>query len=273
MLSINKNEVIEGSSVSHTDATPLPSEDQAIDIDYTAGPSSKRPKIQRSIKNSFEEIVSNTSTTGDKARKINNTILYFNYKDNQLFSLVDDEGFKHLLKETAPYYNIPSTSTTTWLLDEKYDVLSTLLKSKICSVEHVTLTSDIWSDMQMRSFLDVTALVELGTEFQSVTLGFYHLDQRHTSEYIAAVPSRNCPKSREKENTKSTRQTKLYKYWLSNRFSRLTEESEKQTMEIPDDSTKKERKPPPICTTGVENINFLIALLDAEIAGKCSIKE
>lgn len=60
------------------------------------------------------------------------------------------------------------------------------------AVEYLTLTSDIWSDLQMRSFLGVTAHFGIGTEFKSVTLGVYHLDERHTSEYIAEMLTKTC---------------------------------------------------------------------------------
>lgn len=178
-------------------AAPALPADQTIDIDYDAGiagsaASPKRPKIQKSIKNSFEEIISYTSTTGEKARKINNAILFMICRDNQPFSVVENEGFQNLLKVTANHYKMPSRSTVTRWLDDKYNVLSTLLKSKLSSVEYLTLTSDIWSDMQMRSFLGVTAHFGLGTEFQSVTLGVYQLDERHTSEYIAENLIKTC---------------------------------------------------------------------------------
>ncbi|KAK2578239.1 hypothetical protein KPH14_000767 [Odynerus spinipes] len=102
--------------------------DQTIDIDCDTELFSKRLKTQKSIKNSFEEIYSYTSTTGDKAKQINNAILYMICKDNQPFSMVEYEGFKNLLKITAPHYKIPSRTTVTQWLDEKYDVLSTILK-------------------------------------------------------------------------------------------------------------------------------------------------
>uniref|UniRef100_A0A6P7GZ57 Zinc finger BED domain-containing protein 1-like n=1 Tax=Diabrotica virgifera virgifera TaxID=50390 RepID=A0A6P7GZ57_DIAVI len=175
-----------------TDATQIPSVNESSDVDFDAGPSSKRPKLQQSIKDSFEEIISYATKSCEKAKKIDNAILYFICKDSQPFSVVDNEGFQYLLKVTAPHYKIPSRSTITRWIDDKYDVLSTMLKIKISNVEHVTLTSDIWSDMQMRSFLDVTAHFGVGTEFQSITLGVYPLDERHTSEYIARDLRRTC---------------------------------------------------------------------------------
>lgn len=148
-------------------------------------------KRQRSIESSFGEIYAYTST-GDKTKRINNAIMFMICKDNQPCSLVENEGFKNLLKVTAPHYKIPSRTSVTRWLDEKYDALSTVMKNKLCCVEDLTLTSDIWSDLQMRSYLGVTAHFGIGIEFHSVTLGVYHLDERHTSEYIAQMLTKTC---------------------------------------------------------------------------------
>lgn len=125
--------------------------DQIIDIYNKAELSLEPRKIQKSVKNTFEEIF-------------------------------------HLPQQ---HYKIPSRSTITRWLEDKYEVLSPLLRSKLTTVENLTLTSDIGSDMQMRSFLGVTAHFALGTEFQSVTLGVYLLNERHTSEYYSRKASSN----------------------------------------------------------------------------------
>lgn len=148
-------------------------------------------QAQRSIESSFGAIYAYTST-GDKTRRINNAIIFMICKDNHPFSLVENEGFKNLLKVTAPHYKIPSRTSVTRWLDEKYDALSTVMKNKLCCVEDLTLTSDIWSDLQMRSYLGVTAHFGIGIEYHSITLGVYHLDERHTSEYIAQMLTKTC---------------------------------------------------------------------------------
>ncbi|CAK1547969.1 unnamed protein product [Leptosia nina] len=148
-------------------------------------------KRQRSIESSFGEIHAYTST-GDKTKRINNAIMFMICRDNQPFSLVENEGFKNLLKVTVPHYKIPSRTSVTRWIDEKYDALSTVMKNKLCCVENLTLTSDIWSDLQMRSYLGVTAHFGIGIEFHVVTLGVYHLDERHTSEYIAQTLTKTC---------------------------------------------------------------------------------
>lgn len=151
----------------------------------------KQQQKQKSIESSFREVYEFLST-GDKTKKINNSILFMICKDNQPFSIVENEGFKNLLKVTTPHYKVPSRTSVTRWLDDKYAVLSTVMKNKLNSVEYFTLTSDIWSDLQMRSYLGVTAHFGIGIEFQSVTLGVYHLDERHTSDYIASKLRKTC---------------------------------------------------------------------------------
>lgn len=58
---------------------------------------------------------------------------------------------------------------------------------------NLTLTTDIWTDtMNMKSFLGVTAHFGFDIVLYAVTLGVYELDQRHTSDYIAAELIKTC---------------------------------------------------------------------------------
>lgn len=71
-------------------------------------------------------------------------------------------------------------------MDGKYEEYSEIVRRKLQAMDNVTLTTDIWSEsMSMKSFLGVTAHFGVDTEFHSLTLGVYELDDRHTSEYIS----------------------------------------------------------------------------------------
>lgn len=61
-------------------------------------------KRQRSIKSTFGKIYA-YSSIGDKTRKINNCLLFMICKDNQPFSIVENEGFRNLLKVIALLLN------------------------------------------------------------------------------------------------------------------------------------------------------------------------
>lgn len=108
-------------------------------------------------------------------------------KDHQPFSIVENEGFRNLMKAVAPQYKIPSRTSLRRWLDNKYEAVSETLK-KMFTIEDLTLTTDIWSDtLNMKNFIGVTVHFGINIELISVTLGVYELDERHTSEYISEI--------------------------------------------------------------------------------------
>lgn len=134
---VNEHQLLPSTSTSQPmDTSEISTNNSQTDqkIDYTRELPFKR---QRSIESSFGEIYAYTST-GDKTKRINNAIMFMICKDNQPFLLVENEGFKNLLKVTAPHYKIPSRSTVTRWLDEKYDALSTVMKTNLYCVENLT---------------------------------------------------------------------------------------------------------------------------------------
>ncbi|KAF2892451.1 hypothetical protein ILUMI_13722, partial [Ignelater luminosus] len=150
------------------------------------------PKRQKSIMSSFEQIYA-FSASGNKALKINSALVYMICKDNQPFTIVENEGFRNLIKVIAPHYKLPSKTTLTRWVDDKYAALSTVFKEKLSNIENLTLTTDVWSEtMSMRSFLGITAHFGVGNELLSITLGVYPSNERHTSEHIAEMLLKTC---------------------------------------------------------------------------------
>lgn len=150
------------------------------------------PKRQKSIISSFQEIHA-FSAGGDKTLKINNALIYMICKDNQPFTIVENEGFRNLIKVVAPHYKLPNKTTLTRWVDDKYAALSTVFKEKLSNIENFTLTTDMWSEtMSMRSFLGITAHFGVDNEFFSITLGVYQSNERHTSEHIAEMLLQTC---------------------------------------------------------------------------------
>ncbi|XP_075213813.1 E3 SUMO-protein ligase ZBED1-like [Lycorma delicatula] len=177
--------VIPSTSSSQSTSKPL---DKALDSDSEVIPI----KRQKSIKTSFQEI-SSYSESGMKTRKLNNCLLYMICKDHQPFSIVENEGFKNLMKSVAPQDKIPSRTSLRRWLDNKYEVVSETFKKKLSSIEDLTLTTDIWSDtLNMKSFIGVTVHFGIEIELISVTLGVYELDERHTSQYISEMLLKTC---------------------------------------------------------------------------------
>lgn len=137
-----------------------------------------QPKISHSFKNVFS-----WSEGGSKFNKMTTAIVYMICKDFQPISIVEDEGFKHLIVTAVPQYKIPSRKTISTLLDKKYDLMVSVFKRKI-EDKSLTITADIWTDMQTRSYLGVTIHFCEEARIHSGTLGVIELDDKHTSEYI-----------------------------------------------------------------------------------------
>ncbi|KAH9634429.1 hypothetical protein HF086_008263 [Spodoptera exigua] len=172
---------------------PLPSTSTAaskgIHVDNPVPPPLKR---QKSIHESFENI-SAYSESGNKTLKVNNALIYMICKDNQPFTIVENDGFRNLMKVTAPHYKLPSKTTLSRWVDDKYDALSAVFKNKLKSVESITLTTDMWTEtMSMRSFLGITGHFGICTEFFSITLGVYQSFDRNTSDHIAEMLLNSC---------------------------------------------------------------------------------
>ncbi|KAF2897468.1 hypothetical protein ILUMI_08708 [Ignelater luminosus] len=147
------------------------------------------PKRQKSIMSSFEEIYA----SGNKALKIYSALIYMICKDNQPFTIVENEGVRNLIKVIAPHYKLPSKTTLTRWVDDKYAALSTVFKEKLSNIENLTFTTDMRSEtMSMRSFLGITAHFGVGNELLSITLGVYQSNERHTSEHIAEMLLKTC---------------------------------------------------------------------------------
>ncbi|CAG4981292.1 unnamed protein product [Parnassius apollo] len=133
------------------------------------------------------------SERGDKTLRINNALIYMICKDNQPFTIVENEGFRHFIKVLAPHYKLRSKTTLTRWVDDKYAALSEVFKEKLSNIVNITLTTDMWSEtMSMRSFLGITAHFGEGNDLFSITLGVYESHESHTSEHISEMMLKTC---------------------------------------------------------------------------------
>lgn len=67
----------------------------------------------------------------------------------------------------CPLYKIPSRNTIKNKLDMKFDYLSNIFKDKLKDINNISLTSDIWTDIQMKSYIGLTIHYLEGTKFKS----------------------------------------------------------------------------------------------------------
>ncbi|KYM97822.1 Zinc finger BED domain-containing protein 1 [Cyphomyrmex costatus] len=114
-------------------------------------------------------------------------------KDLQPLSIVEDEGFRRLLKILAPLYTVPSRMTITSRIDEKFVALSSIVKEKLTGIDNIVLTSDIWTDKyNSKSYLCLTAHFIEGTKIESINLGVRLLEEAHNAIYLSQILKSFC---------------------------------------------------------------------------------
>jgi len=139
---------------------------------------------QKTIAETFG-IMTSFKEGGVKSDKLIHAIMYMICKDNQPISIVEDEGFKYLMKTVSPHFKIPSRRYLSSKIYEKYDIMKEIVMTKLKNIQHFTLTTDIWTDTQTRSYIGVTIHFVEKYTLNSALLGVYELDERHTGKYIA----------------------------------------------------------------------------------------
>ncbi|XP_043266731.1 E3 SUMO-protein ligase ZBED1-like [Venturia canescens] len=140
--------------------------------------------VQPKIDSSFKQIRS-FEVGGSKAGEITNAILFMIAKDNMPFQMVENEGFRNLMKTTVPLYSMPGRKSITKKLEEKYEYLVECEKEKLKTIDYFSVTSDVWTDvLNTISYLGVTLHYEFDKELQSTTVGVTELTERHTAEVI-----------------------------------------------------------------------------------------
>lgn len=142
---------------------------------------------QETILHCFKK-VSDYKDGGIVSNKIVKAIIYMICKDCQPFAMVERTGFRKLLKTMAPQFQIPDRTTIKRFIENKYTCVAQQLKEKIKD-KTVTLTTDVWTDLQMRSYLGVTAhfLHESKTKMVTVSLSARVMDERHSAEYLKEI--------------------------------------------------------------------------------------
>ncbi|XP_003241803.1 zinc finger BED domain-containing protein 1-like [Acyrthosiphon pisum] len=143
----------------------------------------KQPKIVESLSDirSYEQ-------GGSKTIAITDALIYMLAKDNLPLSTTEKPGFVHFMRKAAPMYKVPSRKIVTKLVQSKYEVLSSLVKSKLSNIEYITITADIWTDIiNTTSFLGMTAhfLNNSKLDLESITIGVLELADNHTSDHIS----------------------------------------------------------------------------------------
>lgn len=101
----------------------------------------------------ISEITTEESASLDKA------VVRLISKDYQPISIVEDSGFRNLVKKLNPNYTLPSRKTVSEkLLPAFYKAHVEELKNVLKDVEHLSLTSDYWKARNEKTFISLLTL-------------------------------------------------------------------------------------------------------------------
>lgn len=77
-------------------------------------------------------------------------------KDNQPFAVVEDPGFNYLMKIISPNFKMPSWREISRKIFNLHESIKTHFTDKLKNVQHLILIMDIWTDIQIRSYVGIT---------------------------------------------------------------------------------------------------------------------
>lgn len=92
----------------------------------------------------------------------------------------------------VPLYTVPCRKTITKRIDEKYELFSSKIKTMLSKVEHICLTTDIWTEpFNTQSYIGVAAhyINFEATQLECLSLGIKELEKSHNAEYISTIVS------------------------------------------------------------------------------------
>lgn len=68
---------------------------------------------------------------------------YMIIKDSQPLSVVEDVGFKYLMKTASPNFKVPSRRSISRKTFENHEVMKIIVMAKLKSIQYFTLTKHI----------------------------------------------------------------------------------------------------------------------------------
>lgn len=119
-------------------------------------------------------------------KNVDEKLLMMIATDLQLFSIVEDVGFREYSKALNPSYKLPSRKTISQsLIPDCFLKCHAAVKEKVAHAEAVCLTTDCWTSRANSSFMSVTCHFIDDFEMVSYLLDCFEFTERHTADNLA----------------------------------------------------------------------------------------
>ncbi|KAM8836941.1 E3 SUMO-protein ligase ZBED1-like [Spinachia spinachia] len=113
---------------------------------------SSMPRHYRALHENKEETGASHSRATRK-RELDKALVSMIVKDTQPFSIVDDVGFRALVSKLDPIYILPTRQALKAMVEAKYESAKEKAKAEVAKVAAVSLTSDMWTSINMDAYL------------------------------------------------------------------------------------------------------------------------
>ena len=124
----------------------------------------------------------------DRKQQLDEALVNMVVKDSQPFSIVEDGGFKAFVALLDPTYTMPSRKAVKNMVFRKYEEEKTKAKAAMQKVQAVSLTSDMWTSINMEAYLAVTChYVDDTSKLATVLLGVLPFPETHMAVNISAA--------------------------------------------------------------------------------------
>lgn len=161
-----------------------PSHSQKHDADPTTDSESTQPSVSTFMTTST---VKKYDANDPRQKRITDGITSFVVGTLQSLSVVDSDDFRHMIHTIDPRAIVPSRKhLSSKLLLEKSNEISESLINALGQVPCVSLTIDIWSNRQLRSYIGITAHFILNWKLHTALLTCKRFHGRHTADNIVA---------------------------------------------------------------------------------------
>ncbi|XP_070399218.1 E3 SUMO-protein ligase ZBED1-like [Nothobranchius furzeri] len=149
-----------------------------------------KTKLGDPTQRTIEEVnTSKLPATSTRAVKITKSVLVFICKDMRPLSVVEDKGFRDMIKTLELRYAVPSRQHIADIaLPNLYNEVKATVLDSLGSAETVALTCDAWTSRATESYVTVKAH-HINDEWilQSHVLQTRAMHETHTGEHIAAL--------------------------------------------------------------------------------------